>query len=163
MTSSRFVVDEKSAVTSTGQLDRRKTGTYDAQLKNWIHLNNWSMKPSPMSNGQPEANGTLDSEYQADAELQTKDALAFNIAAEIVDIRPNGNLIIEAHHRLQVNEDVWVASLSGVIRREDVLPNNQVLSKNVAELMIEKKEVGDVRDGYRRGWLTKLYDRFSIF
>lgn len=156
-------VDEKSAVTSSGQLDRRKTGKYDAQLKNWIRLDGWAIKPAPMSNGQPEANGTLDSQYQADAELQTKDALTFKISAEIVDIRPNGNLIIEAHHKIQVNEDIWVASLSGVIRREDVLPNNSVLSQNIAELMIEKKEVGNVRDGYRRGWLTRLYDRLSIF
>jgi flagellar L-ring protein precursor FlgH len=159
-----IVVNEKSAVTSTGQLDRRKTGKFDAELKDWIHLDHlWSLKPSPMSNGQPKANGTLDSQYQADAELSTKDALEFKIAAEIVDIRPNGNLIIEAHHKIQVNEDVWVASLTGVVRREDVHPDNTVLSQNIAELMIEKREVGNVRDGYRRGWLTRLYDRFMIF
>ena len=159
-----IMVDEKSAVTSSGELDRRKTGTYDAELKSWIKLKGLSsLKPAPMSNGQPAANGTLDAEYQANAEMQTKDALTFSIAAEIVDIRPNGNLIVEAHHRIQVNEDIWVASLSGVIRREDVLPNNSVSSKNIAELMIEKKEVGNVRDGYRRGWLTRFYDRFMIF
>jgi flagellar L-ring protein precursor FlgH len=158
-----IVVDEKSAVTSSGQLDRRKTGKFDAELKNWISLRPWSLKPSPMSNGQPKANGTLDSQYQADAQLETKDALSFRISAEVVDVRPNGNLVVEAHHRIQVNEDVWVASLRGVIRREDVLPNNTVLSQNVAELEIEKKEVGNVRDGYRRGWLVRLYDRFSIF
>jgi flagellar L-ring protein precursor FlgH len=159
-----IVVDEKSAVTSSGQLDRRKTGKFDAELKDWIHFApGFSIKPSPMSNGQPKANGTLDSQYQADAQLETKDALSFRISAEVVDVRPNGNLVVEAHHRIQVNEDIWVASLRGVIRREDVLPNNTVLSQNVAELEIEKKEVGNVRDGYRRGWLTRLYDRFSIF
>ncbi len=159
-----IVVDEKSAVTSSGQLDRRKTGKFDAELKDWIHFApGFSIKPSPMSNGQPKANGTLDSQYQADAQLETKDALSFSISSEVVDVRPNGNLVVEAHRRIQVNEDVWVASLRGVIRREDVLPNNTVLSKNVAELEIEKKEVGNVRDGYRRGWLTRLYDRFSIF
>jgi flagellar L-ring protein precursor FlgH len=158
-----IVVDEKSAVTSSGQLDRRKTGKFDAELKNWIRLEPWAIKPAPMSNGQPKANGTLDSQYQADAELETKDALSFKISAEIVDVRPNGNLVVEAHHRIQVNEDVWVASLRGLIRREDVLPNNSVLSQNIAELEIEKKEAGNVRDGYRRGWLVRLYDRFSIF
>jgi flagellar L-ring protein FlgH len=56
-----------------------------------------------------------------------------------------------------------VASLSGVVRREDVHPDNTVLSQNIAELMVEKKEIGNVRDGYRRGWLTRLYDRFMIF
>jgi flagellar L-ring protein precursor FlgH len=96
-------------------------------------------------------------------QLQTKASLQFVISAEVVDIRPNGNLVVEAHKKVQDNEDVWDQAISGVIRPQDVLPNNTVLSENVAELMINKREVGHVRDGYRRGWLTRLYDRFSIF
>ncbi len=64
---------------------------------------------------------------------------------------------------MQDNEDIWDQSLTGLIRPQDVLPNNTVQSENIAELMINKKEVGHVRDAYRRGWLTRLYDRFSIF
>ncbi len=156
-------VKESSSLDSQGTLDRRKTGKFDAELLNWITLGHGNLKPSPMSNGQPKANGTLDAEYQADSELQTKDSLSFKIAAEIVDMRPNGNLVLEAHRRIRINEDQWEQSLSGVVRREDVLPNNTVLSQNIAELSIDKREVGNVRDGWRRGWLTRWYDRFQVF
>ena len=72
-------------------------------------------------------------------ELQTKASLSFTIAATVVDIRPNGNLVVEAHQHVQDNEDIWDQSLSGLIRPQDVLPNNTVLSQNIAELMIDKK------------------------
>jgi flagellar L-ring protein FlgH len=159
----KILVQEKTALDSEGDVNRRKTGTFNAQLKNWIMLKGLSLKSDPLTSGQPQANGTLDQEYQANMQLQTKASLSFVISAEVVDIRPNGNLVIEAHKKVQDNEDVWDQSISGLIRPQDVLPNNTVLSENVAELMINKKEVGHVRDGYRRGWLTRLYDRFSIF
>jgi flagellar L-ring protein precursor FlgH len=158
-----IVVNETSSLQSQGNLDRRKTGKFDAELLNWITLGHGNLKPSPMSNGQPKANGTLDAEYQADSQLQTKASLSFKIAAEIVDMRPNGNLVLEAHRTVQINEDRWEQSLSGIVRREDITPTNQVLSENIAELSIDKREVGNVRDGWRRGWLTRWYDRFQVF
>ena len=158
----KIVVQEKNALDSQGNVDRRKTGVFNAQLKNWVLLKNLSLKSDPTTN-LPQANGTLDQEYQANMDLQTKATLSFTIEAAVVDIRPNGNLVLEAHKQVQDNEDIWDQSLTGLIRPQDVLPNNTVQSENIAELMINKKEVGHVRDAYRRGWLTRLYDRFSIF
>ena len=96
-------------------------------------------------------------------ELQTNDALLFRIAATVVDIRPNGTFVIEAHHKIHDNDELWEATLTGIIRREDVLPNNTVMSENIAELSIFKRELGHVRDGYKRGWFSYWFDRFSPF
>jgi flagellar L-ring protein precursor FlgH len=157
-------VSEISNLQSEGNLNRRKTGKFDAELLNWISLGHLNLKPSPMSNGQPKANGTLDAEYQADSQLKANDLLSFNIAAEIVDIRPNGNLVLEAHQTFRVYDEQWEASLTGICRREDVDPSkNLVLSEKIAELCIDKKQTGAVRDGWRRGWLTRWYDRFQVF
>ena len=52
---------------------------------------------------------------------------------------------------------------SGEIRPGDVLPTNTVLSENVAELSIHKREAGHVRDGYRRGWFTRWLDMLQPF
>ncbi len=156
-------VTEQSAVKSSGQVDRRKTGKFDADLKNWLKLDGLNLKPAKFANGDPRANGTLDSQYQANVNLQTNDSLTFKIEAEIVDIRPNGNLIVEAHKTIKENENVYERSLTGVVNRDDVQPDRTVKSEQIAELSIDKREMGHVRDGYRRGWLTRFYDRFSIF
>jgi hypothetical protein len=100
---------------------------------------------------------------QAQMELETRDALLFRISATVVDIRPNGTFVIEARKTVRDNDELWERALTGIIRREDVLPNNTVLSENVAELSIFKRELGHVRDGYKRGWFTYWFDRFSPF
>jgi flagellar L-ring protein precursor FlgH len=89
--------------------------------------------------------------------------MRFRIACRVVDIRPNGNVLIEGRRSILNNDDTWEMSLIGVIRPEDVLPNNTVLSENVADLRIVKRETGHVRDGYRRGWFTRCLDMFQPF
>lgn len=81
----------------------------------------------------------------------------------MVDIRPNGNLVIEARRYRHNNDEITEASLSGTVRREDVLPNNTVLSEDVAELNIYTHDEGHVRDSYRRGWLWRVFDRWKPF
>ena len=85
------------------------------------------------------------------------------MAAKIVDIRPNGNLVIEGHQEIRNNEERWRISLTGVVRREAIQADRTVSSDSIAELKIDKEELGQVRDGYARGWLGRWYDRYKPF
>jgi len=157
------VVDQKSEVLSEGDVQRRKQSNFDAALLNWIKLRGLDIIPAPQSNGDLRIQGLMNQQYRVQNELETSDAIRFTIAAEVVDIRPNGNLVIEARKIIHNNNEVWEQSLTGVVRPEDVLPTNKVLSENIAELRIRKRELGHVRDGYRRGWLQRLWDRLKVF
>ncbi len=157
------VVDQKSEVLSEGDVQRRKQSNFDAALLNWIKLRGLDIVPAPQSNGDLRIQGLMNQQYRVQNELETSDAIRFTIAAEVVDIRPNGNLVIEARKIIHNNNEVWEQSLTGVVRPEDVLPTNKVLSENIAELRIRKRELGHVRDGYRRGWLQRLWDRLKAF
>jgi flagellar L-ring protein FlgH len=157
------VVIESSQLISEGEFDGRKNASFDAQLKSWIELNGLDLKPAPQRDGDPRANGTLNSIFRAEGELETREALKFNITARVVDIRPNGNLVIEARKRVRIDDEIWENSLTGVVRREDVDPRNRITSDAVAELNIERRTLGHVRDSYKRGWLQKAYNRFAPF
>ena len=159
------VVDEKSQVISEGEMDRKKKASLKAVLKDWIvpDGNSLAIRPDPQSSGDPKIDGQWDNKYKAQADFESRDAIKFNIAAHVVDIRPNGTLVVEGRRTIHNNEEKWEFSLTGVIRPEDVLPNNTVQSENVAELRINKRESGHVRDGYRRGWLLQWLDRYQPF
>jgi flagellar L-ring protein FlgH len=157
------VVNERDALVSKGEVQRRRTAQYQAQLQDWIKFKGLNIQASNPAGGQPDIDGNLNVQNQAQMELDTNNALSFNIAATVADIRPNGTLVIEARRQVHNNEELWEQSLTGVIRREDVLPNNTVLSQNIAEMSIYKRELGHVRDGYKRGWFTFWFDRFSPF
>lgn len=157
------IVDEKTQVISEGELDRRKTANAAWTLKDWVLLRGFSLIPDPQSRGDPKISGQVEQRFRAEGDFQSRGAMKFRIACEVVDIRPNGTLVLEGRRWLRNNDEIWEISLLGVVRPEDVLPNNTVLSENVANLRVYKREIGQVRDGYRRGWFTRLFDDYQPF
>lgn len=158
-----IVVKMTSVVTSEGEVDRRKKAKLDAILKEWALLDGFSLVPDPQSAGEPAVKGSWENQYRAESELETRDSMTFSIAVNVVDIRPNGLLVVEGRQTIRNNEETWERCLSGLVRPEDITPNNTVQSDNVSELQIYKRESGHVRDGYRRGWLLEVLDKFQPF
>jgi flagellar L-ring protein precursor FlgH len=158
-----IIVDYKTQHLSVGNLQRRKRSNIQAELEEWARFNNGNLVATPFGDGNPGILAQLNNQVQTQVQLNAGDTVKFHIAATIVDIRPNGNLVLEAHQRIENNEDTYEQRLSGIVRREDVLPNNTVLSEDVAELHVEKYETGHVRDGYKRGWFQRLMDTIGPF
>ena len=158
------VVREQSTYLTEGNVDRRKNGVYDAVIKDWANLTSGlTLKRTPQNDGDPRAGGTIQQTYRSESEMEIRERVELRIAATVVDIRPNGNLVIEAHKKFQENREQIEASLTGIIRPEDILPDNTVLSEDVAELSLYKREKGHIRDSIRRGWATRLIDTLNPF
>lgn len=157
-------VNELERIQSEGEVQRRKNASLDVRLLDWLRLDDIdTVKPAPQVDGDPRIRGQLDQIYRAEGEMETSKRLDFNIAATVVDVRSNKTLVVEAHRQIIVDNEVWEYSLSGVCRAEDIGPDNVLLSRNISDLKIQKRERGHVRDSYRRGMITKILDRFNPF
>lgn len=157
-------VDELASMQSDGEMERRKDALYDARLQDWIELIGLkAIKPSPQNDGDQRIRGQLQQLFRTEGEMETRESLALNLACTVADIRPNGDLVLEGHKQIRINDETWEVSLSGICRHEDVGPDNVVLSRNVANLMLHKRERGHVRDSYKRGWFVRWFDEFDPF
>jgi len=157
-------VDTGARLSESAQLQRRRTSQYDARLNDWIIFQGLrAVKPAPQSDGDQRVQGNLQQLNRVTGQLDTAESLKFEIAATVSAVLPNGNVVIEAHRVIQSNNEQWMHSLSGVCRREDIGPNNVVLSKDIANLRVKKEEMGQIRDAYKRGWLTRWWDQFGPF
>ncbi len=157
------VVDFRSRFLSEGDAESRKIASLTAVLSDWIKIDSGNLKPASQSDGDPTISGSLNSQYRAESDVELRDSLSFRIAAKIVDIRPNGNLVIEGHQTIRNNEERWRISLTGVVRREAIQADRTVSSDAIYDFNVDKEELGQVRDGYARGWLARYYDRFKPF
>jgi flagellar L-ring protein FlgH len=157
------LVDYRASMTSEGDAESRKNSNFNAILSQWLAYDGKDIFNAPLRRGAPGVIGNLNSQYRTTSDMELRDAMTFRIAAEVVDIRPNGNLVIEARREIRNNEEVWLQSLTGVVRRQSIGPDRTVRSDEVAELRIDKKERGFINDSYTRGWLVRWWGTWKPF
>jgi flagellar L-ring protein precursor FlgH len=78
--------------------------------------------------------------------------LTGSVAATIVEILANGNLVVRGEKQLALTEGAEVIQVSGIIRPEDVSPNNTVQSRRLANAQIAYRGSGDLANASRPGW-----------
>jgi flagellar L-ring protein precursor FlgH len=90
-------------------------------------------------------------------------SLTGSLAVSVVEVLPNGNLVVRGEKQLSLSEGSEVIQVSGVIRPQDVSPNNTVLSRRLAHSQIAYRGSGDLAAAAQPGWGTKLLTRFWPF
>ena len=89
--------------------------------------------------------------------------LGGDISATVVRVLTNGNLIIRGEKMISLNDGNEYIQISGMIRSEDVQPDNTVLSKRIANAEISYSGDGDYVDATKSGWGTKLFYKIWPF
>jgi flagellar L-ring protein precursor FlgH len=108
-------------------------------------------------------NMTAAKSFDGDGNSEREDALRTRLAAEIVEIKPNGNLVIEAKSRFTKSREKTLITLTGTVRPQDVDSENNVYSYNIADIDINYESSGPVTDANRRGWLQRTLDKLWPF
>ena len=70
------------------------------------------------------------------------------------DTVANGNLVVRGEKQMALSEGSEIIQVAGVIRPEDVSPNNSVLSTRLANAQITYRGTGDMAAATRAGWGT---------
>ena len=78
------------------------------------------------------------------------------ISASVVEVMPNGNLIVFGEKRLVLNEGSEVISVRGVVRPDDIQPNNTILSRRLAAAEFSYSGNGELTRATKTSWGSKL-------
>jgi flagellar L-ring protein precursor FlgH len=109
-------------------------------------------------------NASAASGLTAQGQSTTNSSLATTFGAEVVDILPNGMLVVQATRQLTFSQQTQLIELRGLVRPEDVSNQNQVLSTAMTDLELEVTGKGIVNDStYRQNPLVRLLERLVVF
>jgi flagellar L-ring protein precursor FlgH len=162
-----IVIHEESAFTSKESADLKREADIDAQLNAWARLNIDRLTLSPTGGSgastYPEVKMTGTRNFTGDGTVDRSDNLTARITGEVVDVKPNGTLVVQARKLIRTDEEEQQFILSGTCRAEDVASDNTVLSTQIFDLQLQKNHKGTVREATRRTWLQKLVDVVSPF
>ena len=116
---------------------------------------------SPFTDGINLNSATIDSSGSGTAG-QTA-SLSGEVAVTVIDVLANGNLVLRGEKQLALSEGTEVIQVAGVIRPDDVSPNNTVQSRRLANAQIAYRGSGELQQASRAGWGTRLLFNFWPF
>jgi flagellar L-ring protein precursor FlgH len=100
----------------------------------------------------------------AQGQSSTNSSLATTFGGEVVDVLPNGMLVVQATRQLTFSQQTQVIKLRGLVRPEDVSAQNQVFSTSMTDLELEVTGKGIVSDStYRQNLLVRWLERLLVF
>ena len=160
-----IIVNETSRATRTQSLDTKKDYKANVRLSQFPSLAD--LIEARLEAGDSNTTDLLNilGKFQTKnkGEYERTDRMTTRIQAEVIDIKPNGVLVLEARTRIQTDEEIQLFVLSGNCRTEDVTDQNTILSGQMHNLNIITKNEGEVRKSARKGFIPRALETLFAF
>lgn len=106
----------------------------------------------------PEITSSAKSSHSGSGKITGSGKLSAEITAKVIEVMPNGNLIIEGRKEVTIDKEKRFIILSGIVRPEDVEFDNTVFSSKIADARIEYTGTGVISDKQSPGFLHRVFD-----
>jgi flagellar L-ring protein precursor FlgH len=109
-------------------------------------------------------NQTSSSGLNAQGTSATNSSLSTTFGGQVIEVLPNGTLVIEAARQVEFSQQTQTIVLRGLVRPEDISQQNQVLSTAISSLELEVRGKGIINDyTHRQNALVRLLQKVLIF
>jgi len=100
--------------------------------------------------------GKGSSSFEGKGSTTRATTLETTLTARVIDVLPNGYLVVQGMREIRVNNENQSVYLTGVVRPEDISPGNVVLSSAVAQMSVRVQGKGTVSQPLKPGWLYRI-------
>ncbi|MEC9373611.1 MAG: flagellar basal body L-ring protein FlgH [Planctomycetota bacterium] len=160
-----IVVRESLDVQRDHKLEAEKEYDLDTARIQW-----WELAKFLALNGNPADVSNLaefsvghTSDFKGDAKYERTDRITGRLTARVLDIKPNGQLLLEARSVIQTDREKQTYLLSGYCRTEDVTESNTVESNQLFDLRYEVHNEGEMADVNKKGIFPKVLETIFNF
>jgi flagellar L-ring protein precursor FlgH len=134
---------EKTDATSTGQVKTSRQFAANASITNIAG------RLSAANNLQKLLNANSSNSLNGQGASTSNTVFTTVLAGRVIQVLPNGNMVIEATRDVDINNERTTAIVHGLVRPGDVAADNSVLSSSISDLRLQLKGKGVVTDSTR--------------
>lgn len=146
------MINENQDVSNEQSNDMAKNSSLNYQLLDF------DVKPNAFTTFPSISTSKADT-FDGQANYERTGQFEARLTAMVVDVLPNGNMIIEGRREIRVDDESKVIEFRGIVRKYDVQRNNTVESELVADAYVSYLGSGPLaRTGKRRGLSGWLYN-----
>ncbi len=158
-----IVVRQRSKYEAESGLGAKKEWDIKSELDAFLKGTAGGVGAAAFRRGKPNVDFRFANELKGDADIEREDKLTTRITVKIIDVKPNGNLVLEGRGQLVFDDEMSRITITGLCRKEDVTADNTVLSTQIADLAIEVDNDGALRASTTRGWIPRILDIIKPF
>ncbi len=152
------VVSENLAAETDGTVKGARASTANSQITALLNAFSSSSAAANLLN-QSSSNS-----LNATAQSVHNSTLTTVLGGEVVEVLPNGVLVIEAARQVQFSQETQTIILRGLVRPEDVSAQNQVSSTEISNLELEVRGRGILEDyTHRPNFIVRALESLLIF
>jgi flagellar L-ring protein precursor FlgH len=157
-----ILIQESNTATRQNSTSTAHKSSISAAISSFIY--------GPSASGLLTKGGTLPAMSMANTtthdgsgQINNQATITDRISVKVIDVLPNGNLIVEGRRQTSFSGEKEDAVLRGTVRSDDVSSANTVSSYNVADATIQFISKGTVTDSQNKGWFMRVWEKFSPF
>ncbi|GBD95544.1 MAG TPA: flagellar basal body L-ring protein FlgH [Nitrospirae bacterium] len=106
----------------------------------------------------PAVKSTSKSAFKGKGDTNREGTLVATITAKVVEVMPNGNLVLEARKELTINSEKQILVLSGMVRPDDISSDNTIASSKIADAQVYYVGDGVIQEKQSPGWMVRTLD-----
>jgi flagellar L-ring protein precursor FlgH len=163
----QILVRETSRAESKHELETEKDYELEGAIEAWPDIRLSELLQLQMRAGRtsnlPRLGIEANKEFEGEGDYKREDDFTARLTAEVIDVLPNGNLILEARTFIKTDEEESSMKVTGVCRPADVTAANTVLSSQIHDLRVEKVHKGELKQTNEKGIIAKVLDTIFAF
>ncbi len=122
---------------NTVKQQNSKTSSSSAGISAFMGFENKIEGFFPNANPSNLFKGDLNTSTSGQGQVSRESKIVATLSARVVEVLPNGNLVIQGTRVIKRNKDLEYITLTGIIRPQDIASDNSVLSTQISDAYLE--------------------------
>jgi len=139
-----ILVSDKASAVSTGATNTTRKSSVKASVASAVLPKNAAAALANL------ATTSNNQQLQGQGTTSRESTLTTTVTAEVTDVLPNGNLVIQGQKEISVNAEKQVITVRGIVRPDDLSPGNSIPSDRIARMEVRVNGRGVVNDAVKR-------------
>ena len=161
-----IIISERAQVTRTQELETAKEYELSGAIKKFIDLTKlleFRLDDGRMTGNNVELDLEYESEFGGDGEYTRDDRVTARITARVLEVKPNGTLLIAARSTVTTDKEEQIITLAGYCRSDDITDANTVQSNQLFDLRLDIQNSGDIKNAAKKGLVPRALETLFNF
>jgi flagellar L-ring protein FlgH len=157
------IIRESKQWQAESDLQTKNQWDVSSQLNDFVKLNDGALGAAQFASGHPNIDFKYKNQVRNKGDSSRDDKFTTRMTAKIIDVKPNGLLVIEGRARIVHDQEITNVTITGTCRKEDVTADNTILSTEIADKDVVVQNDGALKSTATRGWILRLIDLLKPF